>query len=481
MEPFALKKTLEILQDYLEYPAYSLESRLHERDKKQFITQNTYTVILKDLREIMRWLNKIRFVTQKTLRSLKLESITSLQQSELYYCVYCIQWKRTKSHNLRSEFKDLHNSFPDCFPTTWNHLLIQFLEKINHFSWEIALKNKPLTEKISIAQAVPSFFIDRLTPVMSEKKIQANAKAMNPFKDQNYIGLRILLEKGRDEKLVTLARDECLQYLEKNGVKTKIDSHIPFLIHIPMNQRSLVSKTKFYQSKKVIFQDKSAVIACLIVDPQPFDLILDVSAAPGMKTNLIQELTANQSVIIGGDISRDRLKKTEKLLNQLNTKNTHLIQWDGANLPLRMGSDSTQHIFDKILFDAPCTGSGTFLNDPEMKWHQNKHILLKNVIIQEKILKQLRKYIQKGTTWIYSTCSLYPEEGEYQINKLVNKPWFKKLTPQPLIKGISPSYSINDSLTAMVTSREGKILGLGRVFPAKQRSQGFFYAKFTQF
>ncbi|MHA1584845.1 MAG: hypothetical protein ACTSWL_06295, partial [Promethearchaeota archaeon] len=89
MEPYALNRCLEILTDYLEYPNYSLESRLHNRNEKQLIPQNTYSVILKDLRGIIRWLNKIQFVTQKTLRALNLGSITSLQRSELYYCVYC--------------------------------------------------------------------------------------------------------------------------------------------------------------------------------------------------------------------------------------------------------------------------------------------------------------------------------------------------------------------------------------------------------
>ncbi|WP_371806322.1 hypothetical protein [Candidatus Lokiarchaeum ossiferum] len=480
MKPLALKKCLDILQNYLEYPAYSLESRLHHRDEKQFIDQNTYSEILNDLRGIMRWLNKIHFITQKTLRALNLDAITYLQRAELYYSVYCVHWKKIKGFTLQKELDEFHKTFPSYTHLKWIPLLTQFLEKISHFSWEIALKNKPLPEKISIMQAVPSFFVEHLMPVMSEQKIQANAKAMNPFKDQNYIALRIVLDKGKDETALNVIRDECLQFLHRNRIKTKLDPDIPFLIHIPLIQRKLVSKSKFYESKKVIFQDKSAIIACILVDPQPLELILDVSASPGMKTRLIQELTQFQSVIIGGDIRRDRLKATEKLLNQMETPNTHLIQWDGANLPLRIGDNFQQPIFDKILFDAPCSGSGTFLNDPEMKWHQNKHILLKNVIIQEKILKQLKKYIQSGTTLIYTTCSLYPEEGEYQINKLINKPWFKEMKPQPLMKGISPSYSINDSLTAILSSPEKQIIGLGRIFPAKQRSQGFFYAKFKK-
>ncbi len=483
VKPYALNKCLEILTDYLEYSNYSLESRVHNRDKNDYIPKDVYATILKDLRGIVRWFNKIQFATQKTLRVMNLKSTSSLERSELYYSVYCMQWKHVAKRDLKQEFKDLHATISDPTLPAWNALLFQFIEKFSQFSWKIAFKNLPNAKKISITHAVPSFFVERLLPVLTEKKINANAQAMNPFKDRNFIALRIILDQATldtDGNGIMATRETYRDILHQNGIKAKLDTDIPFLLHIPIDQRKLVSKSPLYQAHKIIFQDKSAVIACLIVDPQPSELILDVTAAPGMKTRLLQELTNHQSVIIGGDIHQTRLKKTKQLLDQLNTPNVHLIQWDGAKLPLRLEVSSKSPRFDKILIDAPCSGSGTFLTDPEMKWHQNRRILLKNVIIQEKLLKQLKKYIQKGTTVVYATCSLYPDEGEYQFNRLIHKPWFQELIPQPLRKGISPPYFINDELTALLSTEEKHIIGLGRLFPAKQHTQGFFFAKFTR-
>ena len=119
VKSYALNKCLEILTGYLEYPNYSLESRLHNRGEKPLIPQNTYSVILKDLRGIIRWLNKIQFVTKKTLRTLNLVSITSLQWSELYYCVYSMHWKQITLRYLQKEFDELHTTFPDRIIPAW--------------------------------------------------------------------------------------------------------------------------------------------------------------------------------------------------------------------------------------------------------------------------------------------------------------------------------------------------------------------------
>ena len=490
MKPYALKKCLEILRDYFEHPAYSLESRIYERRKEHFISNDTFTDILRILREIVRWHNKIHFVAQKTLRSLNWEQITPLQRSELYYCIYRLQWEKSLTVDLQQEFDVLHKTFADDFPLLWDPTLGRFLHKIGHFSWDIALQKKPVLERISILEAVPSYFIKLLHPVMSELDLEANSKAMNPSGDDTFVFLRIVPANRYPKSKIKTDKENCIRNLNKNDIQPQRDPDIPFLLKIPLQQLRLVSKTGDYKEGKIIFQDKAAILACLLVDPQPADLILDVSAAPGMKTSLIQELTDYQSVTIAGDIRRDRLKSTQKLLKHLKTSNVHLVQWDGSKLPLRPATSANHMAFDRVLFDAPCSGSGTFLNEPEMKWHQNEHVVRKNVIIQQKILKQLKHYVKKGGTLIYTTCSLYPEEGEYQIKNLGNKPWFQEYIPQPLITSIDHPYSQRtpaelhgigtQTLDFQPVTQTKIVLGCGRVFPAVQHAQGFFYAKFKR-
>ena len=148
------------------------------------------------------------------------------------------------------------------------------------------------------------------------------------------------------------------------------------------------------------------------------------------------------------------------LMNRQNISNSYIINTDSIKLPVRF-----KNIFDKVLLDAPCTGSGTFLTNPELKWRQNEKFLSQNVILQKKLLKSAVDLLKTDGILVYSTCSLYPEEGEFQILDIVDK-----VEPMELPKWLSPSYEI-----------EGKILqGTGRLFPSVHQTQGFFIGKFKK-
>jgi 16S rRNA C967 or C1407 C5-methylase (RsmB/RsmF family) len=150
----------------------------------------------------------------------------------------------------------------------------------------------------------------------------------------------------------------------------------------------------------------------------------------------------------------------KKLLNHLNVLNTHLLNIDSIVIPLRF-----QNYFDRILLDAPCTGSGTFLTNPELKWRQNYNFLYQNTILQKKLLGSALRLLKPGGILVYSTCSLYPEEGEYIIRDFLNQ-----LQPLSLPAWFSPSYKINGS----------DLPGVGRLFPSMHQTQGFFVSKFIK-
>ena len=121
---------------------------------------------------------------------------------------------------------------------------------------------------------------------------------------------------------------------------------------------------------------------------------------------------------------------------------------------------------DRILLDAPCTGSGTFTSNPELKWRQSDKFLRRNVLLQHELLKAAIRLLKVGGTLVYSTCSLYPEEGEYQIQKLINSSK-KQVTLTSVPSWLPPSYKINGSY----------IEGAGRFLPSEHNTIGFFVAK----
>ncbi|MFW9824332.1 MAG: hypothetical protein ACFFE4_15420, partial [Candidatus Thorarchaeota archaeon] len=107
----------------------------------------------------------------------------------------------------------------------------------------------------------------------------------------------------------------------------------------------------------------------------------------------------------------------------------------------------------------------TFLANPELKWRQNSRFLHQNMLLQEKLFENALKLLKQDGILVYSTCSLYPEEGEYLISKFINY-----LEPLELPDWLSPSYTLNNSL----------LPGTGRLFPSVHHTQGFFIGKFKK-
>ena len=250
---------------------------------------------------------------------------------------------------------------------------------------------------------------------------------------------------------------EIVENFSKIGVKLKPDGTFPNLLYANVMDKSKIIRSEYYKQKMIIAQDKASISSVHLLDPQPNELIGDLTAAPGIKTSLIAQQSTNEAVVVAGDLDQKRTYEMKTFLSSFGVTNVHPIQWDGIQPPL------LNETFDKILLDAPCTGSGTFTANPVLKWRQNRRFLSRNVFLQEKLLKTALDLLKVGGTLVYSTCSLYPEEGEYQIQKIrVDQAKFED-TPSWL----PPSYYVNDS----------PIRGAGRYLPAKHNTIGFFVAK----
>jgi 16S rRNA C967 or C1407 C5-methylase (RsmB/RsmF family) len=178
-------------------------------------------------------------------------------------------------------------------------------------------------------------------------------------------------------------------------------------------------------------------------------------AAPGMKSAFIQELAQNKSQIISSDFSHSRLKSIFDI--SANRININPICEDATQPAIR---DYVK--FDKILIDAPCTGSGTFSTNPQAKFLQSQQFLERNVLLQQLLLLRAFDLADQDTDIVYSVCSMYVEEGEFQINNIINN-----IRILPLPDFLSHSYEIS-----------GIFQETGRMSPLIHKTEGFFIAKF---
>lgn len=222
------------------------------------------------------------------------------------------------------------------------------------------------------------------------------------------------------------------------------------------------SKIPLFKEGKVVIQDLSAQLAApLLLCEDSFPnldrvnlKILDCCAAPGGKTAHLAAL-APKAQITAVEIDHERAKTIVKLMERLGHE-VNLIETDAATLSCHpLIADS----FDRILVDAPCSGTGVIRRHPDIKWLRRQSDLENLTHLQEKILDEASKLLKEGGVLLYTTCSLLREENQDRVEAfLKNHPDFKLL---PFVfKGTS--------------------MGFLQRLPGDDGGDGFFYARFIK-
>ena len=215
-----------------------------------------------------------------------------------------------------------------------------------------------------------------------------------------------------------IAKKELIQKLEQKGIECKE------LENEEMNTQDflILSKVKNIENLQEFkdgfftIQDLSAGQAAKILDPRPVEMVLDACSAPGGKTTYLAELMENKGKIKAWDIHEHRTKLVEQNANRL-----------GINIIETQVKDATQYDknldekFDKILLDVPCLGIGVIKRKPDIKWQRKPEDIEEITLIQRKILENCSKYLKKGGTLVYSTCSILKEENEEIVIKFLSE------------------------------------------------------------
>ncbi len=220
------------------------------------------------------------------------------------------------------------------------------------------------------------------------------------------------IEKGLQSTRPTTLRINTM-VTTKAKVLQELKSHHLAYEEVPWYQDAIILKqaTKkdienlsIYQQGEIYLQSLSSMLPPLFLNPKPKESILDMTAAPGGKTTQMYALSHGQAMITACEknkIRGERLKKNLEI--QKATRVSVLIQ-DATKL-------DSSFSFDKILLDAPCSGSGTILWNQESK--ESLCLLLERLPQEQKrLLRKAIEMLKKGEEMIYSTCSILKEENE---------------------------------------------------------------------
>lgn len=176
-----------------------------------------------------------------------------------------------------------------------------------------------------------------------------------------------------------------------------------------------LGKTILHELGAFYLQEPSAMLVSYLLHPSKDDLILDLCAAPGGKTVQSSFIMENKGLIISNDISNSRSQIILNNAERLGLANLFIINNDMLNKYQKYTNS-----FDKIILDAPCSGSGMFRKDEDVKedWTYNK--VLKNQQIQKTLISIAYDMLKPGGILSYSTCSFSKEEDEDVIQYLLD-------------------------------------------------------------
>lgn len=182
-----------------------------------------------------------------------------------------------------------------------------------------------------------------------------------------------------------------------------------------LSQKMNLTEHELFRQGKIEIQDEGSQILSILCDVQPNEHILDFCAGACGKSLTLSNLMKNTGQIIATDISQNRLNKSIDRIQRSNANNILLS-------PIDKVIDSKQQ-FDRVIIDAPCSGSGTWRRNPDLKPKTTLQYIESFTQKQKEILSSAHPFVKKGGYLIYMTCSIFKSENEKQIE------WFMQNFP----------------------------------------------------
>jgi ribosomal RNA methyltransferase Nop2 len=230
--------------------------------------------------------------------------------------------------------------------------------------------------------------------------------------------------------------------------------------------------TPEYLAGHYILQAASSFLPVMALAPQENERVLDMAAAPGGKTTHLAALMKNTGVIFANDSNKSRAKGLIGNIHRLGAKNTIVCNYDAREFPKVIGG------FDRVLLDAPCSGTGVIAKDPSVKTNKTEKDFLMLPHLQKQLLLSAIDSVdhasKTGGYVVYSTCSVTVEENEQVVQYALSKRPNVKLVETGLVFG-------KEGFTSYMGKSFDKSLKMTRrYYPHAYNVDGFFVSKFKK-
>ncbi len=303
----------------------------------------------------------------------------------------------------------------------------------------------PATLPSGVALDLPDWLLERLMKQYGETETGALAAALN---QPATLDLRVNTLKA--------TRDEVAACLAEAGFPAEPTPYSP--VGLRRTERAPLFKTRCFGEGLFEVQDEGSQLLALLVEPKRQEMVADFCAGAGGKTLELAALMANSGSVYAFDVSGKRLDRLKPRLARAGLHNVRAVVIDDER-DLRVRR--LEGKFDRVLVDAPCSGTGTLRRSPDIKWRAID--LERLVSTQRAILAAAARLVKPGGRLVYATCSLLAEENDAVTDDfLAAHPYFVPLATADIL-----------------ARRQIELLATGtgpalRLLPHRHRTDGFY-------
>ncbi|NBH32504.1 RsmB/NOP family class I SAM-dependent RNA methyltransferase [Clostridiaceae bacterium] len=253
-------------------------------------------------------------------------------------------------------------------------------------------------------EAIPEFLREKFEQQYTKKLAE---KIVKGYGQERPVSLRVNTLKT-DSWQVKVS-------LEQNGIACQEVSWSKDALVVEKVREPVLQNLKLYQDGEIYLQSLSSMLPPLIVEPMAGENILDMAAAPGGKTTQMAALSGNMASITACEKNKIRAERLQYNLEKQGAMRVCVMVTDSRKL-------DDFFSFDKVLLDAPCTGSGTLeVCRRDRRESFGEDLLRRSAKVQEELLLKAFKLLKPGHELVYSTCSILAEENEQVVERVLMK------------------------------------------------------------
>jgi len=306
----------------------------------------------------------------------------------------------------------------------------------------------PTAEGWGMEWSHPTWMVERWLEQFGEARSRALLKANNQAPQ---VCLR--MNEGADV-------EEIAAELRKGGMKVEAGRWLRAALTV---RGGNPAETEAYRRGEISIQDEASQMVGWLLGARKGERVLDLCAAPGGKTTTLARQVGATGRVVAADRHRQRLSVMREHLHRVGAERVELVALDGTEpLPFRRA-------FDRVLVDAPCSGTGTLARNPEIRWRLKSEDLRDFHDRQVKLLWNALEQLKPGGRVVYSTCSLEAEENEHVLEEVLKR--------RPEARCVSGAAELSPHLRA--AGAEEQLFdrnGYFRTFPLEHGTDGFFAA-----